>query len=89
MENGVCQMVCVELLRCTAHVLCGTWVYIVGSGVLQIPDIFHTAGFMLICDLVVSERLRICITKNFFVCDIFVLVVPVCLSSVAHFVILQ
>jgi hypothetical protein len=30
--------------------------YIVEGGVLQIPDIFCTAGFMLICDVVVSEK---------------------------------
>jgi hypothetical protein len=29
------------------------YVYIVGCGVLQIPDIFRTADFVLICDLVV------------------------------------
>jgi hypothetical protein len=52
---------------------CGCYVYIVDCGVLQIPDIFCTAGFMLICDLVVSEKLRICVIKIINV--VFVLVV--------------
>jgi hypothetical protein len=43
------------------YVVC---VYIVGGGLLRIPDIFRTAGFVLICDLVVSEKLRIFIIKN-------------------------
>lgn len=42
---------------------CGCYVYIVGGGVLRNPDIFCAAGFMLICDFVMSEKLRICITK--------------------------
>jgi hypothetical protein len=34
-----------------------------GRGVLRISDIFRTAGFLLICNLVVSEKLRIYIIK--------------------------
>jgi hypothetical protein len=45
-------------------VMCVVYVYILGSRVLQIPDIVHTDGFVMICDLVVSEKLRICITKK-------------------------
>jgi hypothetical protein len=43
--------------------VCGICVYCEGGRVLRIPDIFCTAGFVLICDLVVSERLRACIIK--------------------------
>jgi hypothetical protein len=70
------------------------YVYILGSGVLQIPDIFHTAGFVLISDLVVSEKLRMSYKKiiTFFLWCFCVscnyLCVLTCLSSVAYFVIL-
>jgi hypothetical protein len=37
------------------------YVYVLDGRVLPIPDTFHTAGFVLNCDLVVSEKLRICI----------------------------
>jgi hypothetical protein len=40
------------------------YVYIVGGRELRIPDIFRIAGFVLICDLVVSEKLRIYIIEN-------------------------
>jgi hypothetical protein len=62
--------------------LCNLWgvgsmyvvyAYIVGDKVLRIPYIFLTAGFILIRDLVVCEKLRICIIK--IINAVFVLIV--------------
>jgi hypothetical protein len=53
-EIGVGRVVCVELILCTGYVLYGgvgviyvVYMYIVGGGVLRIPDIFLIDGFVL------------------------------------------
>jgi hypothetical protein len=59
MLNYYIIMVCMNYCSVLGYVFCGTWALCMwymcilwGARVLRIPDIFCTAGFMLICDLV-------------------------------------
>jgi hypothetical protein len=53
-KNGVGRAVRVELLQWwSVGLMYVVYVYIVGGGVLRIPDILRTVGFVLMCGLVV------------------------------------